>query len=93
MNTYNTLFIETINGKEYTISCAMRPCGKLGFYVHKLGDLTQWAKVFGGQERKAHKVNPRMRVKGRKLIDKPFKSISHALVMAHIHSEMNITYC
>ena len=90
--TFTTLGHMNLNGKEFIISSAIRPCGKIGYYAHELGEITQWGNITGSGERKAHRVNRPMRVKGRHWIPCPFKSRDHAEVMAVIHSEEIIRY-
>lgn len=82
----------TLNNREFTLSSEIRPCGKIGFYAHELGELTQWAQVFNTGERKAHRINPPVRVKGMKYISKPFNSEGEAMEAIKEHSEKNVQY-
>lgn len=81
-----------INEKEFIISEKMRPCGKMGYYANELGELTQWARITGSEERIAHRVNSSMRVKGRHWIPRPYNSQVQAEVMAVIHAEADYRY-
>jgi hypothetical protein len=82
----------TLNNRDFILSQEVRPCGRIGFYAHELGELTQWAKVFNTGERKAHRINKSMRVKGMKYISKPFDSESEAMAAIKERSEMNVQY-
>lgn len=90
--TYQTIETLTVNGREFIISIGVRPCRKIGFYAHELGELTQWAKTFGGCERVAHRVNSSMKVKGRQFIPRPFDTIGVARGAVNEHANTHIIY-
>ena len=50
--------VQTVNRGSctYIISVDSR-----GYWAHELGELTQWAKVMGTDEQKAHRINPSAR--------------------------------
>jgi|LakMenEpi03Aug12_release.lakeMendotaPanAssembly.Ray.scaffolds.fasta_scaffold1233374_1 hypothetical protein len=77
----------TIENRELVISSAIRPCGKEGFYAHEIRDKTQWARIFGGEERNAIRINKSMRVKGKKLIPKPYDSEEQAEIACHEYAK------
>lgn len=92
MKTTQVLKSISLNNREFVLSSEVRPCGKIGFYAHELGELTQWAKVFNTGERKAHRINPSIRVKGRKFIAKPFNSEAEAMGAIINHSNKHVQY-
>lgn len=66
-----------------------------GYFAYEVGDLTQWAKVFGTEERNAHQLNPTVRRGNqygtyRKL--RPFASIHTARIAAQIQSQQHVQY-
>jgi len=67
-----------------------------GFFAHELGDLTQWAKVFHTQERKAYRLNPRKRYGnqyGRYWRETPVKTLSNAFDLCRANiSQVTIHY-
>ncbi len=78
MKTAKVIETLNLNNREFILSSEVRPCGKIGFYAHELGKLTQWAEVLNTGERKAHQINPSMRVKGRRFIARPFNTLLDA---------------
>jgi len=58
-NTIRTITLPTPNrGETYFI---ISQCNKGLFWAHELGKKTQWAELFGTDERKAHRLNPSKR--------------------------------
>lgn len=91
MKQYNTIEHLVCNGKEFVISSCIRRCGKTGYYAHQLGEHTQWAKIFGGGERKAHRVNPSYRANKFWTV-KPFATIEQAREAVVRYSEQDIVH-
>ena len=92
MKVIQHLTLPTVNRgeKEFIISQTDK-----GFFAHELGDLTQWAKVFGGGEQKAHRLNPNRRI-GNQYIrswrPRPFKTIDRAISSIHEHANTSVQY-
>lgn len=87
--TYQKIEQCALNGREFIISIGVRPCRKIGFYAHELGELTTWGKVMGNGEREAHRLNPSIRVKGRQFIPRPYDTIGLAKAAIKERSETN----
>jgi hypothetical protein len=67
-----------------------------GYFAHELGELTQFAKVFGTQEQNAHRINPtvkRANQYGYYFKPRPFATFETARIAAQLHSQQNLYYC
>lgn len=91
MQTVKQLSLETVNRGicDYTITQDAK-----GYYAHELGELTQWAKVAGTSERKAHRINPSKRIGNQhktQYVPIPYVSIEQAEREARFYAKQNIT--
>ena len=69
------------NGNPYIISSFVRPCGKIGYIAHYRTNQIdkQYFALFGKVDIKLCRINPSMRVKGKRLIAKPYNSTQDAI--------------
>jgi hypothetical protein len=81
VNRGTKLFLVSTNGK--------------GYFAHEVGEKTQWAQVFGGEECKAHRLNPSTRYGNqyvRSWKPKPFKSIGDAMSRIAERANTHVQY-
>jgi len=66
-----------------------------GYYAHELTGLTQWAKVFGGDQMNASLINDRQRRGNQYGIvwkPRPLRSFYSAQIACQIHANIHIQY-
>lgn len=88
-----TTDLETVNrGKQtFTISQSDK-----GYFAHEIGDLTQWSKVTGGDQRNAHRLNKSVRrgnQYGKFWKVKPYSTFEQAQARINEASQEHIRYC
>ena len=91
-DTVKKIELDTVNrGKvTFVISQTIK-----GFFAHEIGELTQWAKVFGGEERKAHRINPTrgyLNQYGRWWREVPLKTIEEAMNIITERAQTHVQY-